>query len=142
MPIEGAVGIERAHELRVGIVGLGFAGDDQYHFALEVDASEIVVGELGGVDAVSGEDDRAAGGCRAKTLTNPAEVAVKGEGVIDAIDLRRPCGVLMVEFAGDDVHALEVGAVVADRFQAEAHELGGDVVGGDVVFGAGDVATG
>ena len=44
--------------------------------------------------------------------------------------------------AGDDVHVLEVGAVVADWFQAEAHELCGDVVGRDVIFGAGDVATG
>ena len=48
----------------------------------------------------------------------------------------------MVEVAGGDVHVLEVGAVVSDRFQSQAHELRCDVVGGDVVFGAGDVATG
>jgi len=86
VPVEGVIGVERAHELRVGIVGLGFASEDQCYFAFEVDASEIVVGELGSVDAVSGEDDGAAGVCRAKALTCPAEVAVKSVSVIDAID--------------------------------------------------------
>jgi hypothetical protein len=61
--------------------------------------------------------------------------------MVDAIELRGERCVLLVHVAGEDVHVLKVGAVVANWFQAEAHELRRDVVGGDVVFDAADVAA-
>jgi len=144
-PIEGVVGVQGAHEFRVGIARLRLAAEHQNHFALYVDAGEIVVAVFGSVDAVSGEHDCTASRSGVEALPRPRGIVIiiregvgnhNSERVLDAGNLGSEGGVFEIRIGGVDVYVLEIRSAIAHRLEAEPHELRRDVVGSDAVFGA------
>jgi hypothetical protein len=115
--------VELAHEFRRRVVGLRLAGEDDDDFSLQIYAGKIVVSIFGSIDAITGKDNRTAYVRGTQALVCPPKIFAEGVTAIDAADFCRQGCVFAVQVAGNDIHLLEVSAMVSNRIQPKPHKL-------------------
>lgn len=132
----GMVGVPTAFELGSWIGFLRFVRQDDDDLSAQVHVCKIVIAVLQSLDSIAKKYN---GSCHCRgigRLRNPRQIEVVVELVAFLLCTGVNCeGDIRVVLRGQrEIVSLEIGAIVAQRFEAKTQKLGCDVAAGDAGF--------